>query len=577
MLDDDQPLLTPAPALRAFERALDWFLPEELERNAEAFRRGRLVVASSLVLVIIDLLVLVMIQWTPFTTFQGLILPRPAVAALCLAATAHFTTAFIVKRTARPDSAAFLLVATLIVVFSALAWQSGGFDSPVTWWMAAVPMYSAFLSGPRGTVITSFAVILVIFAFYALHLYIPASRPVLDHKSVADDVLRGQVLLLGFVTFFGWYYEQTRIASSREVVGAYSELERTNSALRMSQLHVRQIAENVGQALWLHDLRTDRVVYANAAFEEVFRVPRAEIAQDPLAWQRRAHEEDRASLPSHLHDGDREYRLMIDGQERWVRHSIYPVGDETTPTHRAIHLVADITLQRTANLLRERYLETVLQVQENERRHLARELHDETGQSLTALLVGLRALANMQKEDQPRQFAVDMADQLRVVVGDLGRLARGLHPSALDELGLVAAVNRLLDDARAAHGVEIELRVSGREREGSLTGTERLTVYRVIQEALTNVARHADARHVDVSLTIEEVAVQFQIEDDGRGFDPKAPPKRHELSSGLGLVSMQERAALMGGEVTIESAPGKGTTVQGILPTGRRRGDVAQA
>ncbi len=563
-------------ALQVFDRALGRFLPASLAGHAEAHRRARLVVASSLVLMIIDVLVLFMIRWTPLEPMWGLWMPRPVVSAVLLAACAHLATAFLVRRTGRADHGAFVLISTLVAVFTSLALQSGGFESPMVWWLAALPMYSAFLAGPRGTVTTSLVVVLIVFGFYLFDSSTRAPE-LLAGEVPPADILRGQVLLLAFVTFFGWYYEHTRLNTAAEVVDAYTELERTNGALRMSQAHVRQIAENIGQALWLHDLRTQRVVYANDAFDGVFGLPRTELATDASAWRRHVHPDDVEAVTVPTDYRDRVYRLNVNGVDKWIRHSVYRVGDDQTPHQRAIHLAADITLEQTAASLRERYLETVLEVQENERRHLARELHDDSGQSLTALLVGLRAMANAMGDPSHRELALEMADQLRGVVGDLGRLARGLHPSALDELGLLAAVRRLLDDARAAHGITINLRVSGQELESLLSPNERLTIYRVLQEALTNVARHAAAQTVDVTMTIGAHVVEVDVEDDGQGFDPAQPSSRHELSSGLGLVSMKERAILMGGEVVIESAPGRGTTVQATIPVGRRRAESPDA
>ncbi|MCB9663469.1 MAG: ATP-binding protein [Alphaproteobacteria bacterium] len=560
----------PPPLVRSVEAFLGWFVPAELRLDPETERRGRLVVASSLSLLGVIVLVLAMLEWTPLYAWGPLPLPRPVVSMMLFSGLVNLSVAFLVRRTGRPDTGALFLVGGLATTFTFIAYFQGGFGAPATWWLAAVPIVSAFLAGPRATVLTAAIVSAVLFLLFGLETngLLDAPGSAMPTRQ-AQDVLRAQILLLCFVSFFGWYYERTRQEASRDLVGAYSSLERTNAALRMSQQNVRQIAEHIGQALWMHDLKSDRVVYANPAFEEVFRLSRAKLAADPEVWRRRVLHEDRALFPVEADGKDHVYRLDLDGDARWIRHSVYAVGDETTPTHRSIHIVADITLQRTAEALRERYLETVLEVQENERRHLARELHDETGGSLTALLVGLRGLTNSLDKATQRDMGQQIAEQLRQVVADIGRMARGLHPSVLDELGLIAAVTRLSDDAREAYDLALELRVEGREHEGALSPTCRLAVYRIVQEALTNVSRHANAAHVDISLSIDPQKVAVRVEDDGQGFDPQHPSPRHELSSGLGLVSMQERASLLGGHVIIESAKGAGTTVMGELPVNR--------
>ncbi|MCB9682141.1 MAG: ATP-binding protein [Alphaproteobacteria bacterium] len=565
----DQP---PVPPLqRSVERVLEWFLSEPIRRDLEATRQARLVVASALALMAVEVLLALMLDWTPALQVGSVYLPRPVVTAVLFAALINLSIALAARVVSKPDTLAYILTVSLAVMFGFLGMVHGGFRAPVTWWLAAVPMFAAFLSGPRSILFAFTLVLLELFGMYVLDTHGVAFPLTLAPPTNApDNVLRAQIILLGFVSFIGWYYEQSRLSTSRDLVEAYSDLERTNAALRMSQLNVRQIAENIGQGMWMHDLRAHRVVYANPAFDDIFHLSRTRLAADPDIWRARVHPEDTARMPTDPDGKDHVYRLQVNDDVRWVRHSVYPVGDETTPYHRAIHIVADITLARTAEALRERYLETVLEVQENERRHLARELHDETGQSLTALLVGLRALANTLTDEAQQQLAAMLADQLRGVVGDMSRLARGLHPSVLDELGLVAGLQRLADDARETHALDCHVQVTGRELEHSLSPTARLAIYRIVQESLTNVSRHARATAVDIGLTIDAERVQVRIEDDGQGFDPAAPSPRHELSSGLGLMSMQERATLLGGGVRIESAPGAGTTVIGELPTRRR-------
>ncbi len=158
--------------------------------------------------------------------------------------------------------------------------------------------------------------------------------------------------------------------------------------------------------------------------------------------------------------------------------------------------------------------------------------------------------------------------QLRHVLGEMGRLARGLHPAMLDELGLITAVGRLVDDAREHGRLRVNLRVAGFAEGEDLTlpASIALTAYRIVQEALGNVVKHAGASEVDVALSLEGDTLRVRVEDDGRGFDPAAVAQQGGLRGGLGLLSMRERAALQGGNVAVESAAGQGTTVLADLP-----------
>jgi PAS domain S-box-containing protein len=224
-----------------------------------------------------------------------------------------------------------------------------------------------------------------------------------------------------------------------------------------------------------------------------------------------------------------------------------------------IGVVVDDTERRQQEELRTRLIEQVITAQDQERGRIARELHDETGQSLTALLVGLRTI----EEARSMAEAVELAQQLRETAArtlhDVGRLARGLHPSVLDDLGLAVAVTRHVQEFARLHAIAEDMRIEGLDAEPLLPLVQN-TVYRLLQEALTNIARHANARRVSVRLVRDDTAVELSVRDDGVGFEPRANHR------GLGLQGMRERAALLGGAVQLESAPGKGTLITARFP-----------
>jgi signal transduction histidine kinase len=200
-------------------------------------------------------------------------------------------------------------------------------------------------------------------------------------------------------------------------------------------------------------------------------------------------------------------------------------------------------------------LRRVVAGQEVERRRLARELHDETGQALTSILLGLRAL-----EEANNDVEVDELRELVVAtLQDVRRLAVQLRPKALDDFGLVPALERLVQTFSESSGISVELEAQiGEQR---LPSDVETTVYRIVQEALTNVVKHAEASRVSILLVRRDATVTAVVEDDGRGFDPEAAGE-----DSVGLEGMRERVELHEGRMTVETAPGSGTTLRVEVP-----------
>ena len=200
----------------------------------------------------------------------------------------------------------------------------------------------------------------------------------------------------------------------------------------------------------------------------------------------------------------------------------------------------------------------VVAAQEAERKRLARELHDETGQALTSILLGLKPLERAADE----QLAEAVASVRTLVVStlqDVRRLAVELRPAALDDFGLVPAVTRLTDTFREQTGMHVEL--EARLSEERLPPEVETALYRIVQEALTNVVKHSGATRVSVLLTERDHAVAAMVEDDGVGFELEGARE-----DGLGLVGMRERIGLVGGRLQVESSAGAGTTVVAEVP-----------
>ena len=205
----------------------------------------------------------------------------------------------------------------------------------------------------------------------------------------------------------------------------------------------------------------------------------------------------------------------------------------------------------------------LVEIQETERRFIARELHDHAGQTLTSLMLGLGAL---QKEaDRPQTIRVRTAELRNMadnVLEDLHRLAINLRPTSLDHLGLVPALEQLIRAFTQDSPLQIKLKAVGIGEDERLPQDVETTLYRIAQESLTNVIRHAGAERADVVLKRRGDSVLILVEDDGHGFEVE-PAKK---SGHLGLLGMQERAEMLGGTLTVESIRGKGTTLVVEVP-----------
>jgi signal transduction histidine kinase len=202
----------------------------------------------------------------------------------------------------------------------------------------------------------------------------------------------------------------------------------------------------------------------------------------------------------------------------------------------------------------------VVEAQELERARLARELHDETGQALTSILLGLKPLERTAESAEARTALESVRELVISTLQDVRRLAVELRPSALDDFGLVPAVERLTETFREQSGLRVDLETQlGEER---LPSEAETTLYRVIQEALTNVVKHSAAKRVSILLQRKNSAVVAVVEDDGAGFDPS-----DTRADAIGLSGMRERVSLAGGRLQVESSPGAGTTVVAEVPS----------
>ena len=212
---------------------------------------------------------------------------------------------------------------------------------------------------------------------------------------------------------------------------------------------------------------------------------------------------------------------------------------------------------------RMEFLRHTVQAQEEERSRIARELHDETAQTLTAASL---SFASLQKQLADNPEVAEVVDRLQHLCKqmnqDLYRLVHDLRPAQLDDLGLVPALRYLVDEGQSGTGLDVSFHVKGTAQR--LDPFVETVIYRIVQEALTNITRHAEVNHAEVELSFEkELIVVLRIRDKGKGFDPEQP---QEGRKGWGLAGIAERVESINGTLKIDAAPGKGTLIEVVIP-----------
>ena len=241
----------------------------------------------------------------------------------------------------------------------------------------------------------------------------------------------------------------------------------------------------------------------------------------------------------------------------WTLVSSSAVVDANGVVTGVLRMFTDISDRKELEATRARLVRHLVAAQEAERHRIARDLHDQTGQHLVGLTLGLDRLAQRTAADaEARQIVARLREITAGLARDAHSLAVELRPSALDDLGLSAAVSNYADAISTRTGLHLDVHCDVASR---LDPAIETTVYRVVQEALTNVIRHASANQVSIIIERQPMQLRVVVEDDGVGFDVGQALIRE--GGGLGIVGMRERATLVGGELTLESSEGHGTTL----------------
>ncbi|PRR74426.1 Signal transduction histidine-protein kinase/phosphatase DegS [Moorella humiferrea] len=217
-------------------------------------------------------------------------------------------------------------------------------------------------------------------------------------------------------------------------------------------------------------------------------------------------------------------------------------------------------------------LNKIITAQESERQRIARELHDETSQSLSALLVGLKTAATMagQKEEGVENILEELKEGVNQALKELHRIIYDLRPSLLDDLGLIPALRWYLETKLKPTGICLNFNIGGNP--GRLPAEIEIAIFRITQEAVTNIIKYASARQVAVELHFFQDEIKLQVKDDGCGFDMEAVMNPRNARRPLGILGMKERARLLGGDLEVRTAAGQGTEINVTLPVSKEEG-----
>ena len=345
-----------------------------------------------------------------------------------------------------------------------------------------------------------------------------------------------------------------------------SERRRAEILLRESEERLTLAFEGAQEGVWDWNLETGAVVYSRR-WKDMLGYHEDEIEPHVSAWERLLHPDDMArakEVHDDVHRGastyEGEFRLRHrEGHYIHVLSRGFPVRREDGRVVRIVGTHFDLTARRQAEAERAHteLLTRLVFAQEDERKRIAREMHDQFGEQLTALSTRIHMLKEACGDASPVRTHADALERVAQQLDrDVDHLVWELRPTALDDLGLRAALANYVQDWSKRVGISADLHTYGLLDE-RLPSDAETTLYRIAQEALTNVAKHAKAGHVDVILERRSNYVLLVVEDDGVGFEAGA----NERTEGFGLAGMQERATLVGATLEIESSAGGGTTV----------------
>ena len=452
-----------------------------------------------------------------------------------------------------------VVISTLFITASA----AGPGRLPLLFGLMPLLLWAAVRFGPSGLCLTLFAVVLL----FVGHV---ADAPVLG-STPAEHALAVQVLLIA-------------IAVPLQLLAALGE-ERRRAEARIAESQQRyRLATMAGRVgVWDRNLETG-AMYIDPELKRMLGYDGDEIADTVEAWAARVHPDDAARVwaetQAHIEGQTPRYEvehrmLHRDGSVRWLvargavsaRRQDRPVRMSGTCADITERKVAEDALDHSRRLIRD-LAARVMSAQEQERRHIAHELHDGLNQQVAALAISISNLKRRLTRlgDGYGSAAVEL-DRLLYQTNGLAdavhRLSRGLHPIALEHGGLVAGLRSLAAECSSGEDLDVAITAVG---DVNVVGRDiALGLYRITQESIRNIARHSGTRRAQVILTVGADMVELLVKDEGRGFDVALSRR----GAGLGLVSIEERVRLLRGTLFVTSRPGHGTDLRVSIPLGR--------
>jgi len=344
-------------------------------------------------------------------------------------------------------------------------------------------------------------------------------------------------------------------------------------ALRESQERLQLVARATNDAVWDWDLVTDALWWADG-MQKMFGYAPEEIEPGADSWYNRLHPDDRERVITGIRasiDGGEttwsdEYRFRRkDGGYAEIYDRGYVIHDANRRPVRMVGSMMEVSERKRTEAQLRNLAARLEAIREEERTRIAREIHDEVGQALTALKMDLAWLAKKipARGTPVQRKLVGMEGVIDATMDALHRILAELRPGVLDDLGLPAAIRWLAEEFKRRTEIACTVQMTGGEP--GLDSGQATAVFRILQEALTNVARHAKARHVEIRLHVLPTAFELVVTDDGRGITPA----ELQATGTLGILGMRERAITWHGRVTVHGEPGRGTTVRVFMPVDR--------
>ena len=360
-------------------------------------------------------------------------------------------------------------------------------------------------------------------------------------------------------------------AQAEEEVKHFREKRDLENKVRQSEAQYRTIVENAHDAIWTVDTH-GHITFVNRRGEEISGYKVSELVGKDFEFLIPPEDLPRAKglFVDILHGKVENFEVRFyakDGRIRLLSVNAVPIYEDGAPIGM-FNIGRDLTEHRNVEkALREsekelRYLSAqLLTAQETERRRISRELHDELGQALSVIKLRLSFIEKELKKDQGavKEECETISQYINQVIGNVRRLSRDLSPSILEDAGLLAAIRWLITNSKTNHQIKMILDVG--DIDELFSQNAQIMIYRILQEALTNIGKHAHAKNASLMIKGHEDEVSFSVEDDGLGFDPLRAATIKPDERGLGLAIMEERARMLGGFLEIWSKKGKGTRI----------------